>query len=233
MPTFWHFLFRARDGQTDIHRYDIWADITARVTKTDESEYSPTPIPGEEKSFSVIQVEADSTQRLWYFDNNGKSLGVVLEHVKPVGYHAWGDQHTVAMFVLGEPPTLHVANVQTGTVDTVIEGVGRSLHKIPGQDAISFVHKVSDDEWWIKSLDLETRAIRPLMRTLPASEDYAWAADDIVVMGTGSKLFQRTVGHARWVEIADLTEHGIVGITRIAVSPTGEHIAIVGSREEN
>ena len=223
----------ARDNQTDIYRYDIWADLTSRVTKTTESEYSPTPTLADGKIFSVVRVEADSTQRLWHFDSDGNILGVVLEQVKPVGYHAWGDEHTVAMFVLGDPPTLQVANVRTGAVDVVMERVGRSLHKIPEQYAISFVHKVSDTEWWIKSLDLETRAITPLMRTLPASEDYAWATDDIVVMGSGSKVFQRAVGDTRWVEIADLEEHGIVGITRIAVSPTGEHMAIVGSRDEN
>ncbi|MFQ5753553.1 MAG: hypothetical protein ACE5HI_16305, partial [bacterium] len=77
---------------------------------------------------------------------------------------------------------------KTGKGDKIMGGIGRSLHKIPNTNVISFVRKVSENEWWIKQLDLQDRKIKSLILTLPGSEDYAWTPDGIILMGQGSKL---------------------------------------------
>ena len=217
------------DGQTEIFRYDIAAGSSENVTKTPESEYSPTPMPGG-MAFSVIRVEADSAQRLWSFDMDGRNPKLLLEDVMPVGYHAWGNERLLALFVLGAPPTLQLADANTGRASVVEQNIGRSLHRIPGQLAISFVHKISDDEWWIKRLDLRTQQITPLVRTLSGREDYAWTPDGFVLMGLGSILYQWNRGAAGWTAMGDLSGQGIEGISRLAVSPAGDRIAIVGER---
>src|SRR6185503_5120037 len=56
----------ASDGQADIYRYDLRTKTSRRVTSTPESEYSPT-VYSDGTRFSVVRVEADSTQRLWSF----------------------------------------------------------------------------------------------------------------------------------------------------------------------
>src|SRR5262249_36264272 len=93
-------LFTSNRGatQTDIYRYDLGTGTTARVTETPESEYSPTVTP-DGKHVSVIRVEADGTQRLWRFTLEGTEPELVLERVKPVGYHAWADDPTDARFL--------------------------------------------------------------------------------------------------------------------------------------
>ena len=217
------------DGQMDIHRYDILSKRSHSVTETAESEYSPTPMPGGE-TFSVIRVEADSSQRLWSFRMDGTNPQLVLEEIMPVGYHAWADSTTVALFVLGSPATLQLASTRTGQGRVIERNIGRSIHKIPSEDAISFVHKVSENEWWIRRLDLRTERITPLVRTLPGSEDYAWTPHGTIIMGQNSILYQWTPGTGGWLELADLGAQGIQSITRIAVSPAGDRIAIVGSR---
>src|SRR5258705_12870036 len=100
-------------AQTDIYRYDIAAGRVERVTNTPESEYSPTESP-DGAHISVIRVEADGAQRLWRFTMDGTQPELVLADVKPVGYHAWGDDHTLALFVLGRPATLQIADTRTG-----------------------------------------------------------------------------------------------------------------------
>jgi len=100
------------DSQADIYRYDIAGKTSTRLTTTPESEYSPTPLPNG-TGFSVIRVEADSTQRLWAFDADGSQPRLVLDSIKPVGYHAWGDDHTLVLFVLGAPPTLQIADARS------------------------------------------------------------------------------------------------------------------------
>lgn len=215
------------DGQADIYQYKIAENAITNATKTYESEYSATPTP-DGKFFSVIRVERDSTQRLWKFPLAGGEPALVFENVKPVGYHAWGEANTVAMFVLGNPPTLQLGDTRTGKAEIIEKNIGRSLHKIPKREAISFVHKVSEKEWLIKQLDLKTRAVITLVQTLPGSEDYAWTPSGILLMGKEAKLYQCDLKKdPAWKEIADFSTADLKNVTRLAVSPKGDRLAIV------
>jgi hypothetical protein len=219
------------DGQADIWRYTIVAGRSARVTETPESEYSPTPLP-DGSGFSVVRVEADSTQRLWRFDWTGAHPALVLADVKPVGYHAWGDEHAVALFVLGQPPTLQVADTRSGTATRVASDIGRGVQRIPGRPAISFVQKGSppDSAWTLTEFDLGTRRTRPLVGTLPGVDQYAWTPRGVLLMAKGAKLYQWSPARgADWEEVADFTALGLETITRLAVSRRGDRLALVAA----
>jgi len=218
------------DGQADIYRYNLLTKSTIKITQTKESEYSPIIMPNG-KDFSTVRVEADSSQRLWKFFLDGGEASLLLEKIKPVGYHAWASQHMVVLFVLGSPNSLYLADVRNGMNEKVVESIGRSLHKIPGRDAVSFVQKVTENDWWIKKLELDGRKIVPLVQTLEGSEDYAWTPDRSILMAQGSKLFKwKPQKDQNWVEVADFENAGLTGITRIAVSPTGDSLALVSKK---
>jgi hypothetical protein len=218
-----------RDKQADIYRYDLRASSTTQVTNTPESEYSPT-LMLDGKSISVVRVEADGTQRLWKFPLAGGSPALVLEKIKPVGYHLWIDQDTLALFVLGKPNTLQLVDLRTGKAEWVADNPGRILRRVPHQNKFSFVHKVSDQEWLIKTFDLKTRSVATFIKTFPGAEDYAWTPAGVLLMANGSKLFARKESDWAWVELADLSSAGLKNITRIAVSPKGDRIAVVARR---
>jgi hypothetical protein len=137
-------LFTAQsDGQNDIWRYDIATRRTVRLTRTPESEYSPTPIPGEAR-FSVVRVERDSTQRLWSFGLTGGAPRLELPGLKPVGYHGWLGANRLAAFVLGSPSTLHVVR-RDGSGDTVIaRNIGRAIQPLPAGSAVQFTFTQRD-----------------------------------------------------------------------------------------
>ncbi len=222
----------SRDEQTDIFRYDFTQKSISQITKTTESEYSPTVMPGG-KFFSTIRVESDSRQRLWKFPIDGGSPTLVLNDVMPVGYHAWGNSNKVFMFILGNPPTLQIADVRTGKTETFVGNVGRSLHKIPGNNAVSFVHKISQEPWFITSISLINYEIDYLIKTIPGSEDYAWTPNGRIVMGNGAKLYEYMPGKTKhWHEIADFSSSGIKNISRIAVNPKGNQIVFVAEDGE-
>lgn len=215
------------DGQTEIQRYYLSANRITRITRTDESEYSPTPIPGD-RAFSAIRVEADSTQRLWRFTMEGMDPQVVLPDLEPVGYHAWADPNTLLLFVLGEPSTLRLADLRTARVEIVAENVGRSLHKIPNRNAFSFTQRVSDDEAWITELDPNTKETTPLVRTLSGGDFHAWTPNGTLLMADGGSIYQWNPELAKgWQLIADLEGMGL-DFSRLAVSPDGTKIAVVG-----
>jgi hypothetical protein len=148
--------------------------------------------------------------------------------VKPVGYHAWADEHTVALFVLGAPNSLQLADIRTGHADTIATGIGRSLHRIPGTGRVSFVHKLSESDWWIKSLAANSRQVTPLVRLPVGVEDYVWLPDGSLLCGRGSALLRWGGKEGEgWRQVADLATAGVKGISRLAVSPAGDRLAFV------
>ena len=222
-----------RDGQTDIYRYYIRTGATRQVTQTRiESEYSPAVIPSGD-ALSVVRVESDSTQRLWQFTMDGGSPRVVLTQVKPVGYYAWANDHMLGLFVLPDSTaplsTLRLADTRSGRATIVAYNIGRSLHKIPGRNAISFTHRLPQP--WIKEVDLDSGAVTPLIALLKGNEFYAWLPDGTVITAQGSTLLRwDPKGEPEWQAVADFAASGISGMSRLAVSPGGDWLAMVGRR---
>jgi hypothetical protein len=220
------------DEQADIYKYSLSSNTLTRITETVESEYSPTLMP-DGKHFSVVRVEKDSTQRLWKFDLNGKNPELILKIIKPVGYHCWIDSNHVALFVLGEPVTLQLVDIQTERATILDTSIGRSLHKIPGREAFSYVKKWNDSTWFINEYDLTTKKSKPIIQTLAGSEDYVWTPTNEILMGRQSKLFHFSPNaDSTWSEVADFSKDGIRDIKRLAVSPDGKRIAIVANDAE-
>lgn len=213
------------DNQADTYRYDLAAGTTSRLTETAEGEFSPTVTP-DGKFFSVVRVEKDSTQRLWKFPLAGGAPTLVLENFKPVGYHVWADERTVALFILGQPATLQVVEVPTGVYGVVATNVGRSLQRRPATPKVTYVHKQGEGDWWIKEYDTKTHAKATITRTLPGSEDFAWTPDGAILMARGPKIFLWRPG-SDWQEVADFTFSGLTRISRLAVSPRGDRVALV------
>lgn len=223
--------------QTDIYRYDIAASSVSRVTDTPESEYSATVTP-DGAHISVIRVEADQTQRLWRFTLDGRQPEVVLANLKPVGYHAWADADTLALFVLGQPATLQLANARTGSARVLISGIGRSFQRIPGRGSISFVERAGGADpaaapkLSVRELDPKTGAVTPLVAAVRGAReaDLAWTPDGVLLMAEKDVLYGWRRGDREWTRIADLAALGLHGVSRIAVSAAGDRIAFVAQR---
>ncbi len=225
-PDGWLWFTRQEGEVTDIWRLDPAGDAVERVTETEESEYSPTPTP-DGMGFTVIQVEADGTQRLWRFTLDGTPVEPVFASVAPVGYHAWIDQEQVGMFILGQPASLQIGRAGVDGAERVVERIGRSLNSVPGREAITFP-LVGDSGTTIALWAAGDDAFTELVEGRPSAQDHAWG-NGLIFQAEGSLLY--TFDPARpqegWVLAADLTEAGIQ-ITRIAVSPDGGRIALVG-----
>jgi hypothetical protein len=220
---------------SDIYRYDIAAQRLSQVTNTPEAEYSPTVTP-DGHHISVIRVEADGTQRLWRFATDGKQPELVLRDVKPVGYHAWASPSLLALFVLGQqgqPATLQVADIPSGHTQVASTGIGRSIQRIPG-GGISFVLRAPSAEGQppvltISELDPGTRQTHPLVRA-PAGAteaDTAWTPDGLLLVPFQGQLFGWRRGEGEMSPVAELAPLGVRAVTRLAINPKGDRIALV------
>ena len=217
-------------GQADIFQFDLSTGERTQVVQTEESEYSPTLMP-DGTGISVVRVEKDGTQRLWRFPLDGGEPQLLLEDVKPVGYHLWLGPKKLAFFILGEPNTLQLATLGESGTKTVFPEPGRSFQRIPGNNRFSAIRKAGEGNWLIESVDPETLQHDVLIKTRPGSEDHVWQPDGTLLMAEGTQLFRwHSERDKDWVLLADLGGQGLKKITRIAVSPDNRRIALVNDR---
>jgi Tol biopolymer transport system component len=213
-----------RGGQTDIYRYDFASAAAVQVTRTPENEYSPTVMP-DRKHFSVIR---DSVQLLWSFTLDGTPVRPLLDSIKPIGYHTWLNADTVFVFVLGEPATLQRAELAHGTATVVARDIGRALLRRPGGRMVSYAQHDSAG-MWVRSLDPVTGAGETLIQLPADNEFFTWTPQGDLLSASGNRLLLWQQGDAAWREIARFAEPGLQKISRLAVSPSGDRIALVGT----
>lgn len=222
-------LFTAMEGNgpSDIWRVAL-SDLTkTRVTSTPQSEYSATPMSNG-THFSVIRVELpDSTQRLWKFPFDGTAPALVLKALRPVGYHLWLDDANLATFVLGSPNALVLVDSRTERADTIARNIGRALVKVPDRAAFTFAQQgaARGDTTWISEVDVRTKAIRRIAPAPPRAEYHLWTKGGKLIAASGSSIFLWV--DDRWDVLADFSDLGVTGLSRLAINAAGDRLAFV------
>jgi hypothetical protein len=153
---------------------------------------------------------------------------LLLENVAPVGYQAWTPDAALALFILGEPATLQLADLHADGASIMAEDIGRSLHALPDGSGFSFLHRV-DGVWRIRALDLTSGNLTELGLPFEDSQDMAWTPDGRIIMAAGSRVAIRSLG-GDWLVIGDLEDAGLTRLTRVAVHPAGTWLAVVVTR---
>ncbi len=215
------------EGRADILSYNYKTGVNTAITKTSEREYSPTLTP-DKSSLSCIIQRDNGAQNLEKYPVDGGEPVVIIDNMT-VGYHAWADNSHLALFILGEPHTLHFLRLPTKADTILAQNIGRSLHKIPSERAISFIQKTADNNWEIKKLESETMKITFIAATLPGIEDIAWTADKKIISSDGTKIyFLDPVKGKKWIEVSmDSGSELLKGVTRLSVNTKGNKLAVV------
>jgi hypothetical protein len=213
------------EGRAEIKSYNLTTQQTALVTQTAEREYSPTVTP-DLQHFSCIVQRDNGAQDLGKYALAGGPAEVLINHLT-VGYHAWLDNSHVALFVLGEPNTLHVLRLPDREDTVIARNIGRSLHKIPREPAISFVQKANEG-WQIMKWNHREQKLTPVAPCLPNREDLTWTPRGEIIMSDGAGFFIWRGGKsAQWLPVALPTDWKSKGVTRLAASADGKKLAVV------
>lgn len=221
------YFTRMEDINADIWHWQVSDSNNNKVkklTSTLESEYSPTPIPFKKDAFSTVRVEHDNTQRLWQVNSDG-SFELLFNSIKPVGYHVWQNQN-IAMFILGEPHRLEVTRFGQETTTIVDSSIGRTLSNVPGSEKVSYsVEK--DGRHQLKLYDFASGASETLLMLPASSQDYAWLSANKLISSDGVNLLWTNINDAKWQMVKLPQGLLLKGLSRIAISPNGERIALV------
>lgn len=208
------------------------------ITATDStSEFSPM-VSADGKKVSAVLIEKDgNTQRIWQYDlhnrNTEKNAQLWQATIAHIGYYCPISPDTMAIYVLGDSPTLQIISA-SDTIGHIVAGeIGRCLQHIPHSHQISFTQKTRQGKRLIKSLNLQTLDVISICPAISDSEDYVWLPNGCLMMGDGAAklyLYNPKQPNKQWQLVANLLPEGIKKISRLAVSPTGKRLAIVAEK---
>lgn len=215
--------------QSDIYAVDLLRKKYWQVTDTPDGEYSPTLMPTKRHFSLIVQEDQTNTQRLWQFPVDQSDLGRDLfPGITGVGYHCWIDRENAAMFIVGEPHKLIIANKTTQEQETILEDIGRGL-RANKRGLLYFVHKVNDNSWMLKRYNPSNNSISTIVQTPGKVEDFELMQDETIIMGSGSDLYAYHPDFStEWKKIASLSDLNIDNITRISIF--GQKLVLVTSK---
>ena len=215
-----------RNGQTDIAQYFSSYKSKVWINLTEGSEYSPLKIPNKNE-VSAVRLDKDGKQRLYRYNlSNGQSSELIQDLV--VAYYTWFNEETIVSAVIEDQQlNLFATNISAGISKKYATNVGRSFHKIPNSNLISFISKENENQWQIKSINPDTGVTKLIANTMEGVEDICWLNNKTILSGRGTKLYKLTLNKDNnCVEISDCSSLGITSITRITVNSSMDKLAI-------
>mgnify|MGYP001564641628 CR=1 FL=1 len=222
-----------RNEQTDVVKYDSRFNSKIWINSTDGGEYTPLKIPNN-NAVSAVRLDKDGKQRLYRYDlGNATSTELIKDLV--VAYYTWYNEEIIVSAVIeGEQLNLVSTNIKTGVNKILASNVGRSLHKIPNSNLVSFISKANQKQWQIKSINPLTGKIKLIANTISGVEDICWLNKKNLLSGNKSILYKLTLKKDNnWKKVANLNDFGIVTVTRLATNKSGTKLVLVGAMETN
>ncbi len=196
------------------------------LRQTAFGEFSATPY---QQGYSVVRVEADGTQRLWWLSATAEKL--LLPEVVGVGYHVWGKQDDLMLFLLADDTQPHRVVYRDNT------GNMRLLNANPGR---SFVYDAQQDWFYFTApkADAAPESALQLWRyragaakaewvaALPdAGKDLALTPQGALVVSAKQQLWHWQQGQWQlWLDASKYCE-GVV--TRFKFNLTNQQLALV------
>lgn len=216
-----------RNNQTDIVKYHINDGSKEWLSNTEGSEYSPIKIPNK-NAVSAVRLELDGIQKFYGYDMKTGNYELLIDDII-IGYYIWYDKNIVVSSALeNDYLSLYLSEINKNKHIKIEENIGRSIHHIPNSALISYISKTNTD-WDIKSLNPKSGEIKFITKTLAQTEDMCWLSDGSILMAKDGILFRyNPKTDNEWQEVFSLKSEGITNITRLAVSPDGKKLAVVG-----
>jgi Tol biopolymer transport system component len=225
------FLYsREQDSVVDVFEYVLATAEHRQVTDGANTEYSPTP-SADNASMLFVSDRNGSVWRAQRSAPNAPSwLMQASDNREPIGYFAFNDKTQDFLYWSRYGFSIKLVNQSTSTYHFVAGNTPPATpHLIPQTDNFSFVHRQLNEQVVIKMIDPTTLSVTPLLTIVGDNHDYTWSQDQRIFMIQNNVLFQsKPFENGTMQAVADLSEFGIKGASRLSISPNSKHLAVVG-----
>ncbi|WBX75190.1 nuclear transport factor 2 family protein [Tenacibaculum ovolyticum] len=215
-----------RNNQTDIIKYNTNTAEKSFINNTlNGSEYSPQRIPNS-KNISAVRLDKDGLQRFYqYHLKTGKSKELIENLV--VAYPYWYDKNTlISSVIVNDTLELFVSYLKNKTNSSITKQTGRSIHKIPNSNLVSFMKK-NGETWEVWSLNPKTKETKKITSTR-TREDICWLPNGTMLVANQNMILQFNLKKdEKWSVFHRFKDENINNISRITVNHNGNKLAIV------
>ena len=216
-----------RNGQTDIAKYNVRDHKVSFISDTKNGgEYSPQKIPNS-KNISAVRLDNDGLQRFYEYDYKTGKNSEIIPDLK-VAYPCWYNKNTlISSVIVNDSLHLIISDLKQKTNTTVAKMVGRSIHKIPNTNLVSFISKENKEYWLLKSLNPETKEIKTIT-SLGKSEDVTWLINGTLLISMGKSIYKFNPKKDKRPSLFfNFTDENINNISRMNVNAISTKLAIV------
>jgi uncharacterized protein (TIGR02246 family) len=197
--------------------------------------FSPTPAAG--GSLMMLR-EGHVVLR----DASGKETA--LTETKDAGYFARFDDRTWVLFMNDKQRRIVIYDATTKALDTMAMGATTAPIRIPGKRAVTFVavepfpapegeaaKTAPPRTLHLRQLNLDDRQVTTLAAVpFATSGNHVWTSRGTLLMASGRTIYEWNPAHPDdWRKAAELDNPELQGLTRIALSPRGDRIALVST----
>ncbi|MDP2686119.1 MAG: hypothetical protein Q8O62_02795 [Aequorivita sp.] len=217
------------DGQTDISEYNLTSKNQKWVnSKTEGGEYSPQKFPSN-TDVAAVRLDKDGLQRLYRYSAESGNSTELIKDLQVAYFAFYNGQKILATVLDGDKIDLVMIDLPSKKTDTLFYNAGRSLHKVPKTNSMSYTLVNEEGNLDLYLLDMKSYESFFVCELPIGIKDCVWINDTQILIGSGNKLYMYdTLGESEWTRVASLEEYGLKNITRMAVSPDGKKLAVVG-----
>ena len=216
-----------RNKQTDIVKYNTETGKIKYLSNTPKGgEYSPQRIP-KSKDVSAVRLDTDGLQRFYKYDVKTKKSKEIIANLK-VAYPMWYKKNTaIVVTIVDDNLDLIIHKLKSKKNTTIQKKVGRSLHKIPNTELVSYISKATEN-WEIKSLNPKTKETKLIVKSIDNKEDICWLPNGILLLANGNKLMKfDPKTDSDWSVFHTFPKEKHKNISRILVNKKGTKLVLV------
>lgn len=180
--------------------------------------------------------------RVWLHDAAGKEIA--LTETTDAGYYARFDDRTWVLFMNDKQRRIVIYDAKAKALDAMAVGAVTAPIRIPGKPAVTFVaaepfpapegeaaKNAPPRKLYLRQLDLKDRHVTTLAAIpFATSGSHVWTSRGTLLMASGHTIYEWSPARPdEWRQAAQLDNPELQGVTRIALSPRGDRIALVST----
>lgn len=218
-------------GQTDISEYDFNSKVKRWVNESTEGgEFSPQQFPYS-GDYAAVRLDKDDKQGLYKYDGGTGKSSVLIENLRVAYFAFFDDEKIMATVLNSDKLDLVLVDLASKKVDTLLKDAGRSIQRVPKTETMAYTLVNESSQMDLYVMDMGSGESFFICELPYGVEDYVWLNDTQILVGMGSNLYiYDTLGDPEWHRVASVSEYKIDNITRMAISPNGKKLALVGEQ---